>query len=67
LNKVRILRHIGLTLPGTLVANVSPTRCATVSIDDLRLAGTAYDSNTLRIIANANGGVSVAVSSLAMQ
>jgi len=26
-----------------------------------------YDSNTLRIIANANGGVSVAVSSLAMQ
>ena len=40
---------------------------ATVSIDDLRLAGIAYDSNTLRIIANANGGVSVAVSSLAMQ
>jgi hypothetical protein len=40
---------------------------ASVSIDDLRLAGIAYDSNTLRIIANANGGVSVAVSSLAMQ
>jgi hypothetical protein len=40
---------------------------ATVSIDDLRLAGIAYDSNTLRIIANANGTVNVAVSSLAMQ
>ena len=40
---------------------------ATVTIDDLRLAGIAYDSNTLRIIANANGGVSVVVSSLAMQ
>jgi hypothetical protein len=40
---------------------------ATVSIDDLRLAGIAYDSDTLRIIADANGAVSVVVSSLAMQ
>src|SRR5262249_43071403 len=40
---------------------------ANVSVDDLRLAGVAYDSRTLRIIANANGSVNVAVSSLAMQ
>jgi len=39
---------------------------ANVSIDDLRLAGVAYDE-TLRIIANANGSVDVAVSSLALQ
>jgi hypothetical protein len=37
---------------------------ATVSVDDLRLADVAYDSKTLRIIANANGSVNVAVSSL---
>ena len=41
-------------------------RRANVSIDDLRLAGVAYDK-TLRIIANANGSVDVAVSSLALQ
>jgi Domain of unknown function (DUF4403) len=41
---------------------------ATVSVDELRLTGVAYDSKTLRIIANANGSVNVAVSSLtAMQ
>jgi hypothetical protein len=40
---------------------------ANVSVDDLRLAGVAYDSKTLRIIANANGSVNVAVSSLALQ
>ena len=40
---------------------------ATIGIDDLRLASIAYDSNTLRIIANAEGAVRVAVSSLAMQ
>ena len=41
-------------------------RRANVSIDDLRLAGVAYDK-TLRIIANADGSVDVAVSSLALQ
>jgi hypothetical protein len=40
---------------------------ATVSVDELRLTGIAYDSDILRIIANANGGVHVAVSSLALQ
>ena len=40
---------------------------ASVTVDELRLAGVAYDSKTLRIIADANGNVSVAVSSLAMQ
>jgi len=37
---------------------------ASVTVDDLRLAGMAYDSNTLRIVANANGAVRVAISSL---
>jgi hypothetical protein len=40
---------------------------ANVTVDELRLVGVAYDSKTLRIIAGANGSVSVAVSSLAMQ
>lgn len=40
---------------------------ANVSVDDLRLAGVAYDSKTLRIIVNANGSVNVAVSLLALQ
>jgi hypothetical protein len=40
---------------------------ANVTIDDLRLNGITYDSNTLRVIANANGTVNVAISSLAMQ
>jgi hypothetical protein len=40
---------------------------ANVTIDDLRLNSIAYDSNTLRVIANANGSVNVAISSLAMQ
>jgi len=38
---------------------------ASVTVDDLRPTGIAYDSNTLRIVANANGTVSVAISSLA--
>jgi len=38
---------------------------ASVTVDDLRLTGIVYDSNTLRIVANANGTVSVAISSLA--
>ena len=37
---------------------------ANVTIDDLRLNGIAYDANTLRVVANANGTVSVAISSL---
>ena len=40
---------------------------ANLAINDLRLTGIAYDSKTLRIIANAAGTVDVAVSSLAMQ
>jgi hypothetical protein len=38
-----------------------------VTIDDLRLNDIAHDSNTLRVIANANGAVNVAISSLAMR
>ena len=38
---------------------------ANVAVNDLRLAGIAYDDKTLRIIANANGTVNVAISSLA--
>jgi hypothetical protein len=38
-----------------------------VTITDLRLTGIAYDGKALRIIANANGAVSVAISSLSMQ
>jgi len=37
---------------------------ANVTIDDLRLTGIAYDDKTLRIIADAKGGVTVAISSL---
>jgi Domain of unknown function (DUF4403) len=35
-----------------------------VTINDLRLTGIAYDDKTLRVIANANGAVTVAISSL---
>ncbi len=51
---------------GDLAAQAPGLR-ATVSVDDLRLAGIAYDDKTLRVIANANGAVSVAISSLSMQ
>jgi Domain of unknown function (DUF4403) len=37
---------------------------ASVTVNALRLTGIAYDNNTLRIIADAKGGVTVAVSSL---
>ncbi len=37
---------------------------AKVAIDDLRLTGVAYDDKTLRVIADVNGAVSVAISSL---
>ena len=36
-----------------------------VTVTDLRLTGIAYDDKTLRVIANANGAVNVAISSLA--
>ena len=36
-----------------------------VAVTDLRLVGIAYDDKTLRVIANANGAVNVAISSLA--
>jgi hypothetical protein len=36
-----------------------------VTITDLRLTGIAYDDKTMRVIANANGAVNVAISSLA--
>jgi Domain of unknown function (DUF4403) len=36
-----------------------------VTITELRLTGIAYDNKTLRVIANANGAVNVAISSLA--
>jgi hypothetical protein len=49
------------------LAAQAPGLSAKVSIDDLRLTGIAYDSNTLRIIANANGAVNAAISSLSMQ
>jgi hypothetical protein len=36
-----------------------------VTITDLRLTGIAYDDKTMRVIANANGAVNIAISSLA--
>ena len=46
------------------LARQSPGMAATVVIDDVHLSGIAYDDKTLRIVANATGGVKVAVSSL---
>jgi hypothetical protein len=51
---------------GALAAQ-SPGLSANVTVDDLRLAGIAYDDKTLRVIANAYGTVNVAISSLAWQ
>ena len=51
---------------GDLAAQAPGLR-ATATVDDLRLTGIAYDSKTLRIIANAAGSVNVAISSLSMQ
>jgi hypothetical protein len=51
---------------GDLAAQAPGLR-ATASVDDLRLVGIAYDDKTLRIIADANGAVNVAISSLTMQ
>jgi hypothetical protein len=49
---------------GNLAAQ-APGVSAKAAVDDLRLTGIAYDSKTLRIIANASGNVDIAVSSLA--
>ncbi len=46
------------------LAQQAPGLSANATIDELRLTGIAYDSNTLRIVANATGSVSVAISSL---
>jgi hypothetical protein len=45
----------------------SPGMTANVTINDLRLVGIAYDDKTLRVIANADGSASVAISSLTGQ
>jgi hypothetical protein len=54
------------TAVGNLAAQAPGLR-ASATVDDLRLVGIAYDNKTLRVIANANGSVSVAISSLSMQ
>lgn len=46
------------------LAQQAPGLSASATVDDLRLAAIAYDSNTLRVIANATGTVKVAISSL---
>jgi len=54
------------TAVGALAAE-SPGLSANVTVNDLRLAGIAYDDKTLRVVANAYGTVNVAISSLAWQ
>ena len=49
------------------LAAQSPGMRANLTVDDLRLAGIAYDDRTLRILAEADGTVNVAISSLAGQ
>jgi len=49
------------------LAQQAPGLSAAVKVNDLRLAGIAYDNNTLRVIANATGAVNVAITSLAGQ
>jgi hypothetical protein len=49
------------------LAQQAPGLSATAQVNDLRLAGIAYDNKTLRVIANATGTVNVAISSLAGQ
>jgi hypothetical protein len=51
---------------GNLAAQAPGLR-ASATVDDLRLVGIAYDAKTLRVIADANGSVSVAISSLSLQ
>jgi hypothetical protein len=54
------------TAVGALAAQ-SQGLSANVTVNDLQLAGIAYDDHTLRVLAQANGAVDVAISSLAMQ
>jgi len=49
------------------LAQQAPGLSASATVNDLRLVGIAYDANTLRIIANADGAVHVAISSLNRQ
>lgn len=49
------------------LAGQSPGLTANVAVNNLRLVDIAYDSTTLRIIANADGAVKVAISSLERQ
>ena len=46
------------------LAQQAPGLAANAAVNDLRLVGVAYDANTLRVIANADGTVNVAISSL---
>jgi hypothetical protein len=49
------------------LAQQAPGLSATAVVNDLRLTGIAYDAKTLRVIADADGAVNVAISSLAGQ
>jgi uncharacterized protein DUF4403 len=46
------------------MAQQAPGLSANATVNDLRLVGVAYDANTLRVIADADGAVNVAISSL---
>jgi hypothetical protein len=58
-------KRIGAAVSG--FASQSAGLSASVTVNDLRLTGIAYDDKTLRIIADAKGSVNVAISSLAGQ
>jgi hypothetical protein len=47
--------------------NQSPGMSANLTINDLRLVGVAYDDKTLRVLAEADGTVNAAISSIAGQ
>lgn len=49
------------------LAQAAPGLSAEASVNDLRLTGIAYDASKLRVIADADGSVNVAISSLAGQ
>ena len=48
-------------------AGGAPGVTANVTVDELRLLGIAFDNKNLRVVANAKGGVNVAISSVAWQ
>jgi len=48
-------------------AGTAPGVTANVTVNDLRLLGIAFDDKNLRIVTDAKGNVSVAISSLAWQ